>query len=114
MRYLILIILSMLSALSNSATQSNVTIQTLMMDTSANKTDRLFIQTNVPRDSAAPECQTSGRWSFVLPLQTDHQNRMYSMLLAASAAGEKLTLLGTGLCDSWVDIETLYRIEVHK
>lgn len=101
----------LISTFAFSYSQSDVGISMLMVDTYNTNTDRLFIVTNRSRGDQKPECHTSN-WSYVLPLDTEHQQRMYSMLLAAKMANAKVSLFGTNGCSSKSDIETLHRIEL--
>ena len=56
-----------------------------------------------------PTCSANagGEWVFVLPLNTTFQNQMFTALLAAHNAGSPVTMVGTGLCDTFASVETL-------
>jgi len=57
--------------------------------------------------SNTPACHTNRSWSFALPLVTDLDRAVYSMLLSAHATGKTALLEGRGLCDVHSSIETL-------
>lgn len=73
--------------------------------------DILFIMVDKTK-SNKPSCQPNdGGWAFVLPLSTDGEKRMYAMLLAARAAGSKVSLGGHGdPCSVFGSIETLQSV----
>ena len=54
-----------------------------------------------------PACSTNTGWSFVLPLNTPLQLQMLAMLVSARANSQQITLAGSGLCDTYSDVETL-------
>ena|SRR5687767_1653991 len=66
----------------------------------------LFIKTDKTK-TGAPGCQTNFSWDFVMPLVSEHDKKIYAMLLAARVAQTPITLSGTGTCDHFGSIETL-------
>lgn len=111
MKTILFLVLLLVSNFAFSYSQADVEITMLMVDTYNTNTDRLFIVTDRSRGDQKPDCHASN-WSYVLPLDTEHQQRMYSMLLAAKMANAKVSLFGTNGCSSKSDIETLHRIEL--
>ena len=61
--------------------------------------------------TGSPACHVSSTWSFVLPLQSDVDRDIYSMLLSAHATRRPLKLQGRGLCDIHTSVETMSYIE---
>ncbi len=54
-----------------------------------------------------PACSTNAGSSFVLPLNTPLQLQMFAMLVSARANSQPISLAGSGLCDTYSDVETL-------
>lgn len=71
---------------------------------------KVFIQASGNKDSN-PSCHTNSNWSFVLPLSTDLDRNIFSMLLTARATQGTLRLQGRGLCDVHTGMETLSYIK---
>lgn len=68
-----------------------------------------FIKTDKSKPSA-PGCQINLSWDYVMPLVTEHDKKLYAMLLAARASGSPVSLNGTGNCDTFASIESLLAI----
>ena len=66
----------------------------------------LFIKTDKSKTSL-PGCHTNLSWDFVMPLVTEHDKKLYAMLLAARAAQTPVSLTGAGTCDHFGSIESL-------
>jgi hypothetical protein len=66
----------------------------------------LFIKVDKPK-STPPGCDTNGFWTYVLPLTTELDKKLYAMLLTARATGAPVTLTGTGTCSAFGTIESL-------
>ncbi|MGD1336373.1 hypothetical protein ACP6H1_28785 [Vibrio harveyi] len=84
-------------------------ITTLMLD--KKYAHQVYIKTSKPHVSGSPECHASS-WSFVLKIDTDQSETMYSVLLAAYMAGKTVNLIGSDTCNSHNGIEDLRRIEI--
>jgi hypothetical protein len=69
----------------------------------------LFIKTNKSKTNI-PGCHSNLSWDFVVPLVSEHDKKLYSMLLAARVAQTPITLSGTGTCDHFGSIESLIGI----
>ena len=94
------------STASAAGTISGAQITGLYINTAYNM---VFISTNLPK-TGSPACSyynSPGTNEFVLPLGTTLQNETYALLLSARATGGTVTLTGSGLCDTYVDSETL-------
>lgn len=88
---------------------NNTQISMLMIDQGHG--DKVFIRTSIAHQAGNPSCHNS-IWSFVLPLDTELQNKMHAMLLAAQTSGKTINLKGYGsTCNVHTGIETLQRIE---
>lgn len=68
--------------------------------------DKVFIQVDGTKEDY-PACHTVTSWSFVLPLSSDTDNKIFSMLLAARASKAKVRLEGNGLCNVHGSVESL-------
>lgn len=66
----------------------------------------LFIKTDKTKTSL-PGCHVNLAWDYVMPLVSEHDKKLYSMLLAARAADTPITLNGGGTCEYFGSIETL-------
>jgi hypothetical protein len=66
----------------------------------------VFISVHSPKTSN-PACSTNGTWAFVLPLTTSLQTQMFAALLSARSSGANVTLVGSGVCDTYSNVETL-------
>lgn len=82
---------------------SQVLVTGIGIDT--NDANMAFISVNHAK-SDNPACSTS-TWAFVLPLTTTLQNHMFQELLAARTNQTQVTLVGSGLCDTYASVETL-------
>jgi hypothetical protein len=69
----------------------------------------LFIKTDKAK-TGIPTCHSNLSWDFVLPLVSEHDKKLYAMLLSARVAQTPLSLSGTGTCDHFGSIETLVGI----
>jgi hypothetical protein len=99
----------LLSSLVNASSISDTKISLLMIDQGHG--DKIYIKTSKAHQSGSPSCHASS-WSFVLPLNTPLQDKMYAMLLAAQTSGKTVNLIGYGGdCVTHASIETLRRIE---
>lgn len=68
--------------------------------------DKVFIQVDAAKEDS-PACHTITSWSFVLPLVSDTDNKIFSMLLAARASKATVRLEGSGLCNTHGSVESL-------
>jgi hypothetical protein len=57
--------------------------------------------------SSNPSCSTNTSFQYVLSLSGAESNQLFSMLLAARVSQTPVTLMGTGACDLYSDVETL-------
>jgi hypothetical protein len=88
----------MVSGIGMSSTAGNM----VFIEISANKTGNPSCSTNGP-----------GQWSFVLPLTSTIQQQMLTTLMAARTAiysPTTVTLVGSGLCDTYSTVETLTNV----
>lgn len=67
---------------------------------------KAFVQVTGDKENS-PSCHTNSSWSFALPLETDEDRAVYSLLLSAHATGKTAQLEGRGLCEVHSSIETL-------
>jgi hypothetical protein len=79
-------------------------IDSLAMDYTTG--NMVFISVHSPK-SGNPACSTNGTWAFVLPLTTSLQSQMFAALLSARSSGATITLVGSGVCDTYSNVETL-------
>lgn len=66
----------------------------------------VFIKTEKTK-SSVPGCHINLSWDFVMPLTTEHDKKLYAMLLAARSAQQPISLSGSGNCDTFGSIETV-------
>jgi hypothetical protein len=66
----------------------------------------VFIKTDKSK-SSVPGCHTNLSWDFVMPLTSEHDKKLYAMLLAARASGTPVGLSGAGHCNHFGSIESL-------
>lgn len=107
-RQTLLASICLFSALSNAGEVEGTVIKIA--------TDRIY---NPPKvfiliagnKSNIPTCQTNTNWSFALPLDTEQDKAIFSLLLSAHATGKTALLEGRGACDVHSSIETLSYVE---
>lgn len=63
---------------------------------------------NAPTTPVA--CSVNGYWHFTLPLATDTDKRMFSVLMTARATGSVVKAIGSGGCNEFGAVESLQRI----
>ncbi|ENM3908859.1 hypothetical protein GCS57_003610 [Vibrio cholerae] len=103
------IIATFLSGVVSASSLENVTIEQLGYD--KNYPDRVFIKTSVaPTSQSRVQCHNDNNWNYVMPLLSPFEGKMYSALLAAHSAKQKVTLIGTNKCDAFDTIEGLHVI----
>ncbi|MBM0105753.1 hypothetical protein JM946_13510 [Steroidobacter sp. S1-65] len=68
--------------------------------------EMVFIKTDKTK-STVPGCQTNLSWDFVMPLTTEHDKKLYAILLAARAGATPISINGSGNCDTFGSIETV-------
>lgn len=54
-----------------------------------------------------PSCATSGYWA--IDTETDQGRVILTLLLTAYASGKNVTLWGTGNCNLWPEMETVFQ-----
>jgi hypothetical protein len=69
----------------------------------------IFIEVSSAK-SGNPSCSTNSNWGFVLPLTTALENQMLAVILSARTTGATVTLTGSGVCDTYSNVETLQDI----
>lgn len=67
--------------------------------------EMVFIKTDKSK-ATVPACQTNLSWDFVMPLATEHDKKIYAILLSARATQTPVSLSGSGNCDTFGSIET--------
>jgi hypothetical protein len=72
--------------------------------------DIVFVKVDNPKGSL-PACHVNLSWTYVMPLVSEQDKKMYAMLLAARTSQAPVSLNGTGGCDHFASIETL--LDVH-
>lgn len=95
--------------LIQAASISDTKITMIMM--SIDLDDKVYIKTSQLHPEGSPSCYNSS-WSYVFRVQSAHEERMYSALLAAYMSGSKLNMIGSGNCNLHGGIEGLVRIEL--
>ncbi len=97
----------------SAASYINGKVNSIAIDR-AYTTDRIFIQISGDK-SNTPECHTNTSWSYVLPLESDLDKTIFSMLLKAQASDDAVLLEGksqaSGHCNVHGSIETLNYIK---
>ena len=68
--------------------------------------DILFILVDKPKGST-PACHSNLSWTYVLPLSTELDKKIYALLLTARSTQAPITFSGTGQCEVFGSIETL-------
>ncbi len=104
-RILLLSVISSLSALSFADGAITGQVNNIAIDR-IYEPPRAFIKVAGDK-SDAPACHTNSKWSFALPLETEEDYAVYSLLLSAHATGKEAVLEGRGLCDVHSSVETL-------
>jgi len=69
----------------------------------------LFIKTDKSK-SGLPGCHTNLSWDYVMPLTTEHDKKLYALVMAARASQTPVSLNGTGTCDHFGSVESLIGI----
>jgi len=92
-----------LSATSAAGSFTGATITQIQIST---PTTGAYISFSVPK-TLNPACSSNPNWSFFLPLLTPLENQMLALILAARAADQPVTLIGSGVCDEISNVETL-------
>ena len=69
----------------------------------------VFIEVSAAK-TGNPSCSSNTTWGFVLPLTTTLENQMLAVVLAARTTNAPVTLTGSGLCDTYSNVETLENI----
>ncbi|MEJ6473993.1 hypothetical protein [Pseudoalteromonas piscicida] len=92
------------------STAESATIVRLMSD--KNYPDYTFVELNKRNASGGPSCGNSTTWNYVLDTSDAQGKKFNAVLLAAFAAGKKVTLAGTDNCPA-VNVEGLRRIEIY-
>ena len=72
--------------------------------------DVVFILVDKTKDST-PSCHANASWTYVMPLTSDQDKKIYAMLLAARATQTPVNLGGNGVCDAFASIESLQVIQ---
>ena len=85
-----------------NATTDLVGVNISLLNINKDAGNYLFVRASVP--PVVGGCQTDANWSFVLPLQAEIDNKIFSMLLAAQAAQSKVRLTGTGTCNLGMEV----------
>lgn len=88
----------------------SATIVRLMSD--KNYPNYTFIELNKRNESGGPSCGNSTTWNYVLDTSDAQGQKFNAVLLAAFAAGKKVTLAGTNDCPT-VNVEGLRRVEIY-
>ena len=65
----------------------------------------VFVSMN-PQPSPPVACSTNGHWTYVMPMATDLDKKIFAMLEAAQLAGRTVTITGTGDCADFGSIES--------
>jgi hypothetical protein len=68
--------------------------------------EMVFIKTDKTK-SSVPGCHTNLSWDFVMPLVSEHDKKLYAILLAARAGQTTVSISGLGNCDTFGSIETV-------
>lgn len=92
-----------LSATASAGTVTSATITQIEIATSY---AAVFVAVSAAK-TGNPSCSTNGTWGFVMPLTSATENQMLALLLSARATSASVTLIGSGLCDTYSGIETL-------
>ncbi|MCJ8314896.1 MAG: hypothetical protein HRU38_22335 [Saccharospirillaceae bacterium] len=98
------------SSFANSAESEEINITRLKMDKTFDN-HQVFIKTSNPSDNPI-NCQTDEKWHYVLNIDNDYDQNIYSLLLAAKLSGSKVILSGSGECNFNDAIEDLTSIEL--
>lgn len=72
--------------------------------------DVVFILVDKAKDST-PSCHVNSSWTYVMPLTSEQDKKMYAMLLAARSAQTPVNFNGNGACDAFSGIESLQVIQ---
>ena len=51
-------------------------------------------------------CANNAAWTYVFPMTTDQDKKIFAMLLEAHATGRVVTISGTGACADFAGIES--------
>jgi hypothetical protein len=51
-------------------------------------------------------CANNSSWTYVLPMNTDQDKKLFAMLLEARSTGRIVTITGTGACADFAGIES--------
>lgn len=90
----------------SSSSINNAKIQSLGYDKSHNNI--VFIRVDKAIESKRKvKCHVNHDWHYTLKISTPFDEKMYSALLAAQASKQNLTLIGSGKCDAFSQIESL-------
>jgi hypothetical protein len=111
MKHKVLFAASLIFLFSGLPAQAGEILDAIVVRLASVKTygEILFIKTDKSKTSL-PGCHTNLSWDFVMPLVTEHDKKLYAMLLAARAAQTPVSLSGAGTCDHVGSIESLIAV----
>ncbi len=89
-----------------SAVQASTTTGTIaQMAINRQTANMVFVRMN-PQPTPAEACASTTAWSYVFPMTTDQDKKLFAMLEGAQLAGRTITIYGTGACADYGSIES--------
>lgn len=73
--------------------------------------DYVFIKLDIPVVKTG--CHINTYWNYTLPLATETDKAIFTMLLSAHMSGKKIGIRGTGSCSQFGSIESAKSIRVY-
>jgi hypothetical protein len=93
------------STLAGSASATTTTGTIVQIAANRSNANIVFVHMN-PQPTPPVACSTNGNWSYVIPMTTDLDKKIFAMLEAAQLAGRTVTITGTGDCADFGSIES--------